>query len=124
MSTLDDLLKLVRDESFTEEMEQMGHGATAELEAIYCKLRDLKDTNTALIIYNRRIRIVITLCVKVFDTLDNAGALFLPPSVKDAIKQAREQVAKLDHSLASSLEICESAPTLVTADAKNAPLNS
>lgn len=86
-------------------------------------MRELKDERTALIIYNRRIRLVITLCLKAFDILDTEGGLFVPQIVKDVIKQAREQVMLLDNSLASSLEICES-PTVVTADAKNAaPLN-
>lgn len=107
MNTLDDLLKLVREESFTEEMEKMGHDATAELETIRATLRELHDTNTALIIYNRRIRLALKLCLKIFDMLDGEGSLFVSKIIKDKIKQAREQVRLLDNSLARSLEICE-----------------
>jgi len=71
------------------------------------KARECQDERTALVIYNRRIRIVVTLCLKIFDLLDAEGGLFVPQIVKDTIKQAREQVRLLDNSLASSLEICE-----------------
>lgn len=97
----------------------------ANWEAERQAMRELHDANTALVIYNRRIRLIITIAVKAFDMLDQQGSMFLPSKVMDIIAQVRDQIGKADRALAASKEICEQIiPTLVTADAKSAPLNS
>lgn len=58
------------------------------------------DTLEALLIVNRRLVLVIEICVRVFDALD--GSLFLPPGVPDKISTARDQIALASSALALS----------------------
>lgn len=81
--------------------------ALASWEAERQAMRELHDNNTALVIYNRRIRLIIILCVKAFEMLDQHGAMFLPPKVLEIIGQVRDQIQKADKALAASQEICE-----------------
>jgi hypothetical protein len=78
----------------------------ANWEAERQSMRELHDNNTALIIYNRRLRLIITLCEKTFEMLDMQGALFLPEKVIETINQVREQIKKGDRAIAASQEIC------------------
>ena len=112
MSSLDKLIDRCNEMDITEQLNWLNDAivpinAKKELDELRSKLRELHDTNAALAIYNRRIRLVVTLCVKAFDMLDLQGGLFIPPTVQDVIQKVRGQVALLENSLASSLEICE-----------------
>lgn len=65
----------------------------------------LHDENTALRIHNRRLRVTLLICAKVFDLLD--GSMFLPHGVGDKIAKAREQIKIVERSVNESQRLCE-----------------
>lgn len=70
-------------------------------------MRELHDNNAALAIYNRRIRLIIILCIKAFDILESQGTLFLPEKAANVIIQVRDQIKKADKIITASREICD-----------------
>lgn len=60
----------------------------------------------ALKIYNRRLRLVIDLVVRLLDALERGG-MFLPPDALPLISVIRKQITQLDVVIAGSREICE-----------------
>ncbi len=70
-------------------------------------MRDLKDTNTALRIYNRRLRLIIILAEKTFVMIEQQGSLFLPPEVMKIIGDVRKQIDLAQRAITQSAELCE-----------------
>jgi hypothetical protein len=65
----------------------------------------LHDENTALRIHNRRLRVALLICSKVFDLLD--GSMFLPNGAGEKITKAREQIKIVERSVNESKVLCE-----------------
>lgn len=65
----------------------------------------LHDENTALRIHNRRLRVSLLICVRVFDLLD--GNMFLPAGVAGLIQKGREQIKIVERSVNESKRLCE-----------------
>ena len=53
---------------------------------------ELHDENTALKIYNRRLRLVVDYALKVFDICERDLALFITPKAREMIAKSREQI--------------------------------
>lgn len=65
----------------------------------------LHDENTALRIHNRRLRVSLLICARVFDLLD--GSMFLPAGVAGLIQKGREQMKIIERSVNESKRLCE-----------------
>ena len=53
---------------------------------------ELHDENTALRIYNRRLRLVVDYALQVFELCERDLALFITPKVWEMITKSREQI--------------------------------
>ncbi len=69
-------------------------------------MRDLRDENRALKIYNRRLRLIIDLSVRLIGLLERGG-MFLPPKVPELIETIRKQIQISEFSIAQSKMLCE-----------------
>ena len=68
----------------------------------------LHDQNTALKINDRRMRLVIQMCARVFELLD--GSMFLPPKVGDMIVKVRGQIDEVENLVADRSLLEEKIP--------------
>ncbi|MBK8421788.1 hypothetical protein [Candidatus Villigracilis saccharophilus] len=66
--------------------------AVRNLEAERQGMRELHDENTALRIYNRRLRLVVDYALQVFDVCERDLALFITPKAREMITKSREQI--------------------------------
>ncbi len=66
--------------------------AVRNLEAEREGMRELHDENTALRIYNRRLRLVVDYALQVFDVCEHDLALFITPKAREMITKSREQI--------------------------------
>ena len=53
---------------------------------------ELHDENTALKIYNRRLRLVVDYALQVFDICERDLALFITPKAREMMEKSREQI--------------------------------
>ena len=51
---------------------------------------ELHDVNTALTIYNRRLRLVVDYALQVFDICERDLALFITPKAREMIVKSRD----------------------------------
>ena len=69
--------------------------AVRNLEAEREGMRELHDENTALRIYNRRLRLVVDYALQVFDVCERDLALFITPKTREMITKSREMVERM-----------------------------
>ncbi len=103
---LDSFMTEVRVYSAKMFAEIGGHEAVAEVARLREQCHKLLDENTALTIYNRRIRLIADLSARVFDLLADV-ALFIPENTRELISKARGQIAQLERSITESKAIVE-----------------
>lgn len=70
-------------------------------------MRELHDTNVALKIYNRRLRLVLGLVKKVLDFVLGEGSMFLSAKAISAAEEAQKQYQLVERTVAASKELCE-----------------
>ena len=66
--------------------------AVKNLEGERAGMVELHDENTALRIYNRRLRLVVDYALQVFDICERDLALFITPKAREMITKSREQI--------------------------------
>jgi len=86
----------------TEDLAEMIESIEGERQG----MRELHDENTALKIYNRRLRLVVEMAARVFDLLGDV-AMFMPGDTRALIEKAREQIAQVQRTVAESKAIVE-----------------
>ena len=69
-------------------------------------MAQMHDTNTALKIYNRRLRFVVDLALKIYQEIEDFSPMFLPERVRKMIGDSRNQIANADKVILASKEIC------------------
>jgi hypothetical protein len=79
----------------------------ANIEAERQGMRELHDENTALKIYNRRLRLVVDYAMRVFGEIESASGVFLPEKVRGMIVECMRQVALADKALKESKALSE-----------------
>ena len=69
--------------------------AVKNLEGERAGMVELHDENTALRIYNRRLRLVVDYALQVFDICERDLALFITPKAREMIAKSRELVKRM-----------------------------
>lgn len=87
----------------TEDLEEAIKNIEREREG----MRQLHDENTALRIYNHKIRLVVDYAMRVFAELESTVGLFLPEKVRKMIGESRNQIAQADRALIESRALSE-----------------
>ena len=93
------LYRLLGTEDLAEAIKNIEGERTAMLE--------LHDENTALKIYNRRLRLVVDFTLLIFDALEGEGGMFLSSKVRDLIGKSRNQIALADRVISESKSLTE-----------------
>jgi regulator of replication initiation timing len=81
--------------------------ALDEFENVKEAVGELFDTNQALAILNRRMRLTLDFASQAIDIVERDAAMFITPKARAWIEKFREQREKLDHTIAQSKEIIE-----------------
>lgn len=86
----------------TDDLQEALKMWEAEREA----MRDLRDENIALRIYNRRLRLVIDLSLRLFTEIEKGG-MFVPAKAFELIEKARGVIEDADTAIQGSKELFE-----------------
>ena len=70
-------------------------------------MRQLHDENTALKIYNRKLRLVVDFAFQIYELLEGEGGMFLSSKVRDLIGKSRNQIALADRAISESKNLTE-----------------
>ncbi len=88
----------------TDDLEQ----AIKNIKAEHAGMRELHDENTALKIYNRRLRLIVTYALQVYETVESDAGIFLTSKAREGIRKSREQIEQAERAIAESKMITES----------------
>ncbi|MBI5942888.1 MAG: hypothetical protein HY864_00850 [Chloroflexi bacterium] len=70
-------------------------------------MRELHDENTALKIYNRRLRLIVDYALQVFEIAEGDAGMFLTSRAREGMRKSREQIALAEKAIGESKGICE-----------------
>lgn len=87
----------------TDDLEQ----AIKNIEAERAGMRELHDENTALKIYNRRLRLIVTYALQVYETCEGDAGIFLTSKAREGIRKSREQIEQAERVIGESKMIAE-----------------
>ena len=68
-------------------------------------MRELHDENTALKIYNRRLRLLVDFGLQIYDVMERDVGMFLPEKARTLIAKSREQIAQAEKAIKGSIDI-------------------
>lgn len=88
----------------TDDLEQ----AIKNIKAERTGMRELHDENTALKIYNRRLRLIVTYALQVYETVEGDAGIFLTSKAREGIRKSREQIEQAERAIAESKMISDS----------------
>lgn len=88
----------------TDDLEQAIENIKAERAA----MREIHDENTALKIYNRRLRLIVTYALQVYETVEGDAGIFLTSKAREGIRKSREQIEQAARAIVESKMITES----------------
>ena len=88
----------------TDDLEQ----AIENIKAERAGMRELHDENTALKIYNRRLRLIVGYALQVYETVEGDAGVFLTSKAREGIRKSREQIKQAERAIGESKLIVES----------------
>ena len=88
----------------TDDLEQAIENIKAERAA----MREIHDENTALKINNRRLRLIVTYALQVYETVEGDAGIFLTSKAREGIRKSREQIEQAARAIVESKMITES----------------
>lgn len=71
-------------------------------------MREIHDENTALKIYNRRLRLIVDYALQVYETVEGDAGVFLTSKAREGIRKSREQFEQAERAISESKMIVES----------------
>lgn len=81
--------------------------AIKNIKAERAGMREMHDENTALKIYNRRLRLIVTYALQVYETVEGDVGVFLASKAREGIRKSREQVEQAERVISESQMIVE-----------------
>ena len=97
---IEDLYKLLG----TDDLNQ----AIKNIKAERAGMLEMHDENTALKIYNRRLRLIVTYALQVYEIVEGDAGMFLTSKAREGIQKSREQIAQAERAIGESKMIVES----------------
>lgn len=88
----------------TDDLEQ----AILNIKAERADMLKLHDENTALKIYNRRLRLIVAYSLQVYETVEGDAGVFLTSKAREGIRKSREQIEQAERAITESKMISES----------------